>query len=330
MKKYIVLILALVGGRTLVQAQVDPHFSQYYVFPSWLNPALTGAFDGEYKVAGIYRSQWDKLDNGFKTFGVNAEAVTNKKLNIGLNLFQQSTGTGFTYQNAYASFNYTGVRFGKENSHVIAIGIQAGMLSRRFDPTKFTTGEQWSVGGGFNPNTGNGEVLANKGKTAFDAGAGVLYYDMNPAKKASPYLGVSVGHLTQPEGFYISANDKLPMRMTVHGGVAINPSGSFVVTPNFLYLRQGNAEEKMIGAFGQYRVSENTSLLGGLNYRFEDAVVPFVGFDYKNFVVGVSYDVNTSDLGRMVGNANTFEVSLSYIIKRNRILGQRFFSCPRL
>ena len=330
MKKYFVLILALMGGRTLVQAQVDPHFSQYYVFPSWLNPALTGAFDGDYRVAGIYRSQWSKLDNGFRTFGANAEAVTSKKLNIGLNLFQQATGTGFTYQNAYASFNYTGVRFGKENSKVIAIGIQAGMLARRFDPSKFTTGEQWSAGGGFNGSSGTGETLVNKGATVFDAGAGVLYYDMNPQTKASPFLGVSVGHLTQPEGLYIGANDKLPMRVTVHGGVAINPGGTFVVTPNFLYLRQGNADEKMLGAFGQYRASDNMSLLGGINYRFNDAVVPFVGFDYKNFLVGLSYDVNTSDLGRMVDNVNSFELSLSYTIKRNRILGQRFFSCPRL
>ncbi|GAB4094006.1 PorP/SprF family type IX secretion system membrane protein [Flaviaesturariibacter terrae] len=330
MKKYFILALALIGGRSVLQAQVDPHFSQYYVFSSWLNPALTGAFDGDYKVSGIYRSQWAKLDNGFKTFGVNAEAVTSKKLNIGLNLFQQSTSTGFTFQNAYAAFNYTGVRFGRDNSKVIAIGIQAGMIARRFDPSKFTTGEQWSVGGGFNGNTSNGEVLAQKGATVFDAGAGALYYDMNPAKKASPYLGVSVGHLTQPEGVYIGASDKLPMRVTVHGGVAINPSGRFVLTPNFIYLRQGNAEEKAIGAFGQLRASDDMSLLGGINYRFDDAVVPFVGFDYKNFVVGVSYDVNTSDLGRLVGNANSFEVSLSYIIKRNRILGQRFFSCPRL
>lgn len=330
MKKIVILALALMGGRTLVQAQVDPHFSQYYVFPSWLNPALTGVFDGDYRVAGIYRSQWSKLDNGFKTFGVNAEAVTTKKLNIGLNLFQQSTGTGFTYQNAYAAFNYTGVRFGKGESKVLAIGIQAGMVARRFDPSKFTTGEQWSVAGGYNGSTGTGENLVNKGATVFDAGAGVLYYDMNPQKKASPYLGVSVGHLTQPEGLYIGANDKLPMRVTVHGGVAINPSGTLVVTPNFLYLRQGNADEKMVGAFAQYRSTDNLSLLGGLNYRFDDAVVPFVGFDYKNLTLGVSYDANTSQLGRMVGNVNSFELSLSYIIQHNRILGQRFFSCPRL
>ena len=174
MKKYFILTLILLGSRNLVQAQVDPHFSQYYVFPSGLNPALTGVFDGDYRVSAIYRSQCSKLDNGFKTIGANAEMVTSKKVNLGLNLFQQSTGTGFTYQTAYAAFNYTGVRFGKENSKVIAIGIQAGVVGRRFDQSKFSTGEQWTVGGGFQPASSTGEVLASKGSMVFDAGAGAL------------------------------------------------------------------------------------------------------------------------------------------------------------
>lgn len=330
MKKYFLLLMSLAAGRSLVQAQVDPHFSQYYVFPSWLNPALTGAFDGDYKVSGIYRSQWNGLNNGFKTFGVNADAVTSKKLNIGLNLFQQSTGSGYTYQNGYASFAYTGVRFGKGDSKVIAFGIQAGMLARRFDQSKFTTGEQWTSGGGFNGGAATGEVLAQKGAMVFDAGAGALYYDMDESKKARPFLGVSGSHLTQPEGVYINSTDKMPLRLTVHGGVSINLSESFVLTPNFLYLNQGNADEKMIGAFAQYRASNELSLLGGVNYRFQDAVVPFAGFDYKNFMLGISYDVNNSDLGRTVSNVNSFEVSLSYMFRRSRLLGQRNFSCPRL
>ena len=45
------LLAALtVASVTNAAAQVDPHFSQYYVYPSWLNPALTGAFDGRYSV----------------------------------------------------------------------------------------------------------------------------------------------------------------------------------------------------------------------------------------------------------------------------------------
>jgi Type IX secretion system membrane protein PorP/SprF len=66
------------------KAQVDPHFSQYYIYPQWLNPALTGVMDGDYRVAGIYRSQWANIDNGFSTIGVAAELATSKDINVGV------------------------------------------------------------------------------------------------------------------------------------------------------------------------------------------------------------------------------------------------------
>ncbi len=53
-----------------LQAQ-DVHFSQYYTFAQALNPALTGNFDGSYRVALIYRNQWSSFlnKNAFVTPG---------------------------------------------------------------------------------------------------------------------------------------------------------------------------------------------------------------------------------------------------------------------
>jgi hypothetical protein len=75
-----------------------------------------------------------------------------------------------------------------------------------------------------------------------------------------------------------------------------------------LYLKQGKSQEKMIGAIGQYKVTSDANLMLGLNYRFEDAISPFLGFTYKNFMVGASYDVNTSDLGKLANGSNSFEI----------------------
>lgn len=63
---FLTVTVGLLSVSTL-KAQVDPHFSQYYMYPSWLNPALTGAFDGDYRVTGIYRSQWGNITNPFAT-----------------------------------------------------------------------------------------------------------------------------------------------------------------------------------------------------------------------------------------------------------------------
>lgn len=68
------------------EAQVDPHFTQYYVHPAWLNPALTGAFDGDYRASAIYRNQWSNVSGPFSTVGAALELPTSKNLNLGVNL----------------------------------------------------------------------------------------------------------------------------------------------------------------------------------------------------------------------------------------------------
>jgi hypothetical protein len=61
-------------------AQIDPHFSQYYVYPSYLNPALTGAFAGQYRVAGIFRNQWSNVGSAYSTKGISSDFTTDKNI----------------------------------------------------------------------------------------------------------------------------------------------------------------------------------------------------------------------------------------------------------
>ncbi|MEO6498226.1 MAG: type IX secretion system membrane protein PorP/SprF, partial [Mucilaginibacter sp.] len=50
------MLLLQFGIVIKVQAQVDPHFSQYYANPLWLNPALTGVIDGDLRFNSIFKS----------------------------------------------------------------------------------------------------------------------------------------------------------------------------------------------------------------------------------------------------------------------------------
>ena len=68
----------------------------------------------------------------------------------------------------------------------------------------------------------------------------------------------------------------------------------------------------------------------GANYRFEDAISPFVGFAYKNLVLGASYDINTSDLVKLTNGANSMEISLSFIGRKSAKTPEVEFVCPRL
>lgn len=322
------LVLLLVMGKDSI-AQVDPHFSQFYVYPSYLNPALTGVFDGTYRVSGIYRNQWAGITQPFSTPGISFDMNTSKNISFGASIMNQNAGNaGYNYLTAYGSVAYSGIRFGLNNTQRVVFGMQAGMINRRFDPSKFTLGENWNPSGGTNPST---EVFTKTSSSMFDIGAGALYIDGKPNKKANFYGGVAVSHLTQPVDQFIKDVDaKLPMRVTVHGGLRYVVNADWSITPNFLYMSQGNAKETMLGAYAQLRASETSDFLFGANYRFKDAFAPYVGFYHKNFVLGASYDFNVSDLGKMTGRANSFEISLSWIGRKAFKAEEEQFICPRL
>src|SRR5215831_13557755 len=154
-----------------LHAQVDPHFSQYYVYPSWLNPALTGAFDGQYRVSAIYRNQWGNVTVPFVTPGVSADFTTSKNINVGLSILDQTAGGGgYHYTTAYANVAYTGVKFGPGFTKRVVFGLQAGLIQRRFDRSKLSFGDQWNPVTGYNPGIPSAEVLTRTSASAFDAG----------------------------------------------------------------------------------------------------------------------------------------------------------------
>jgi type IX secretion system PorP/SprF family membrane protein len=324
------LLVLCVSG--VVNAQVDPHFSQYYVYPAWLNPALTGAFDGQYRISGIYRNQWGNISSPFSTPGASLEFTTDKNINVGASALNQTAGSGgYNYTTAYGNVAYTGVRFGPGLTKRVVFGIQAGIIQRRFDRNKMTFGDQWNPITGYNPGTPTSEVLARTSATAFDVGAGVMYFDAQPGKKANLFFGFSASHLTKPEDrFSATGTATIPMRFTGHAGIRLALSEVFSITPNFLYLKQGSAQEKMAGAYASYKVAAGTDVMLGANYRFEDAISPFFGFTYKNLLIGASYDINTSDLGKMVKGTNSFEISLSFIGRKATKTPEIDFVCPRL
>ncbi|HEX6427562.1 MAG TPA: PorP/SprF family type IX secretion system membrane protein [Niastella sp.] len=313
-----------------VRAQVDPHFTQYYIHTSWLNPALTGLFDGNYRVAGIYRNQWGNMGSPFSTMGASAETVTDKNINLGLHVINQKAGDGgYSYNTGYGNLNYTGVRFGAQQSQHIAMAIQMGFIQRKFNPSKLVFSDQW------NPVTGTmrptAETFNKTSSLKFDAGAGILYYDASPGKKANMFAGFSASHITQPENeFSASGTEKIPVRYTAHAGVRLLVNDMLMLTPNALFLSQGTAQEKMLGLYAQLRAAATTDVMLGMNYRFNDAIAAHAGFTWNNLVFSMSYDINTSDLGKMAGGANSFEISISYTGRKKVKTPEVEFVCPRL
>ena len=216
----------------------------------------------------------------------------------------------------------------------MVFAMQAGIINRRVDQTKFKWGEQWNPITGYNASNPTSESFAATSSTTLDIGAGVLYYDASPDKKANVFGGLSFFHINKPKDPIISKQSEvlntIPMRYTVHGGVSFNLFERTSIVPHVLYMHQGTANETMLGVYAQRNINEETDVMLGGYYRHKDAIAPFIGVDWRNFIMGLSYDVNTSKLGAVSRNVNSFELSISYIKRKGTRSIFDFIRCPRL
>ncbi|WP_316829611.1 PorP/SprF family type IX secretion system membrane protein [Pedobacter aquatilis] len=327
LKIYVTMLLLSIVTLSL-KAQTDPHFSQYYAYPLWLNPALTGVIDGDYRASLNVKQQWGALSNSFLTGGASFDVAPTKNFAFGATILNQRAGElDFNYLTALVSGSYR-LRFGVEGLQMISFGLQAGFVNRSFDLSQARFGNQFNPITGYDGGSFSGENFSSTSSFVPDINAGLMYFDGNPNQNVNVFVGASAAHLNRPVERFSGNSTRTPIRFTAHGGARIRATELLDVIPNALVMYQGNTNEVSVGAYAQFMVNNQSNILFGGNYRVKDAAIAFVGLQFKNMVFGLSYDVNTSTFNRASNSNGGLELSIS-LIGRNGIIGPNFF-CPRL
>ena len=91
------------------------------------------------------------------------------------------------------------------------------------------------------------------------------------------------------------------------------------------------ASEGVLGMSAQYNLQDagDQQVIGGLFFRVGDAVIPMIGFVYKNIKVMFTYDVTTSSIGHYDGGYGAYELGLISQGFYNQYNGDRRQSlCP--
>jgi type IX secretion system PorP/SprF family membrane protein len=328
---YLLVLIICLSLAKHSSAQVDPHFSQYYAYPLYLNPAFTGVIDGDYRATAIYKNQWISIGTPYSTTGISMDMTTLADVNFGVNIFQQTAGDGgYHYTQGSFSVSYQGMHFDEPGYERVIFGLQMGFINRRFDPSKLVFGDEWQPFISVVPGTTTQEIFSQTSASSFDAAAGIAYEDDNPEKNANVYGGFSMNHLTRPiDPFLVSGfKTRLPYRYTYYAGVKIKLDNGAFFTPNCIYMRQGNAEERMLGGyFEKPTTNENIDVMFGGSWRYKDALVPYAGMKINNLQFGLSYDANVSTLGRSVPFTNSVELSVTVTGKRPNS-NRHYFECP--
>lgn len=302
----------------------DIHFSQFTETPLLRNPALAGIFSGDLRVQAVFRSQWNSVTVPFQTSSLNAEYKLpvghgDDFLTIGGAVLYDKAGTiGLTSTSVLPVLNYHKSLSADRNMYLSA-GFSAGIVQRRFDPSKMTTNSQYN---GTDPDVtlATGENFAQNNFLYFDGSAGLSFNSQiggNPDDNL--YFGVGYHHFNQSAkvSFYNDASVKIDPKWVYSAGVRTTLNDYAYMTWYADYSTQGAYSEIIGGMLYSYKLDAYPDdpqyvISGGGFLRWDDAFIPVVKMDLKPLTFAVSYDVNISTLKTSSQSRGGFELSLSY------------------
>jgi hypothetical protein len=99
------------------------------------------------------------------------------------------------------------------------------------------------------------------------------------------------------------------------------PGTPWSLRPSVTFMRQGPANELMIGSSIRLRIRNGTKITNffsesgvgfGVHYRWKDAIVPQFYYDLGDFFIGLAYDVNVSKYAGVSKYQGGFEITLRY------------------
>lgn len=333
MKKIYLFIIATVIGSSWSFSQ-DFHLSQYDAASLNTNPAMTGAFDGSFRIHGHYRTQWAALvSRPFQTALLAADFNLPKNFAIGIQLADFNAGTaGYNVLAGSVSLSYN-IFLSKNKFHQLRFGVQPGFFQKRINRDHLTWGSQYvptASGGTFDTGISSGETFADQQMFNFDLNAGFLYTYSNPGSRINPFVGLTVFHLNAPnESFFANKENRLPFRYLAHLGVRIGINEKYSIIPKIYYTHQKAANEMTFSLDNQFYLSTpDLYLLAGITYRSEDALIIGVGAKYAGFTFRFSYDTNLSSLTSVSNGRGATELSLTYVFKKPK--SNPVETCPRL
>jgi type IX secretion system PorP/SprF family membrane protein len=313
----------------------DPHFSQFFASPLTLNPAFTGKFDGEWRLAANHRDQWPSIPKAYVTSSASFDkAIMRNKLPEGDVFGIGISGLTDASANSQLKLNYGSVSLSyhkaldEDGYNTIGAGFQGTYSSMVLDISKLTF-ESMLAQNGFTNEAGR-EVLQNGNTQNYlDANAGILFSGSSNGSN-NYYLGVSAYHVNRPTVGFKSASYQLASRLTVHGGGTVPITDQLSFNGSVIHQRQAKASETTLGGAMSYLLNGDdanpSNFYIGSWIRFNDAIIPYIGIEVGGLRVGASYDVNISTLKSATQSRGGSEFSLIYIKRKAESKG---IPCPK-
>jgi len=304
LKKTLIIILVLVGFYMHAQ---DPIFTQSNYVQETLNPGFSGFEDSDRIAAGVLtRTQWPNLDLRVDT----QYAYLNKSYDYGP-----------SYNFYQANINYMH-RINLDGGWFFRPAIEVGLGFKDIGFSNLTLADQINI------NTGvispvSVDPLSNNTDNVFfgDISGGVLF-EREERNGITYWFGASAKHLNRPNISFVDG-EKLPLDIfySLHGNFRFPflYDHSIMMTAN--YMQQGEYNRLDIGSLfmlNQFLIGVTAATnpaQNDNNSHILTSINGFLGLEYDAFRFGLSYDMNTSKIGRTNG---VYELSITYLSRCRR------------
>jgi type IX secretion system PorP/SprF family membrane protein len=347
MKKLYTIFLACFTF--LAAGAQDIHYTQFYNTPLTTNPALTGVFNGSYRIGAIYRNQWlagvnnsGFFNSPFQTPSISFDMPFILKngdaIGVGAMVLYDNAGAGsistFTGQVSGSYIKH----FGPGGRHQLSAGVQIGFTQVRLSSADQHFANQYTANA-YDQNLASGVGLIPN-VNYVNLNVGLLYFG-KITDKISLYAGGTFFNTTVPKVNLVSNQNKetLSLRGNISGGMDFSIGKRFHILPSVMWQRQSNDNELNSGLGFGYDINKRTNLtLGVYNrvndvldaYRQADAAIAYAAFQINGAKIAVSYDVTVSKFG----NNNTagtggLEISFIYIGITEKLKDRDVIFCPR-
>ena len=322
LKARLMITILVVVAATHAKGQ-DLHFSQFYEAPLLRNPALAGLYEGDVRVQGVYRNQWNSISYPFQTGSINGEY----KFKVGKGEDFLTLGGQVMYDKAgtiqlktiqllpVVNFHKS---LSKERISYLSLGFMGGMVNRNVDRSRVTTNNQYD-GFYFNGALPDGETFMGSYSYA-DMSVGMSYNTSFGADDQHLFFGgLAYHHFNKPLNSFYRNITHLP-KWVVSGGVKLNLNELAYVTFHGDYTRQEPFQELVAGGLYSRRLGAEDSqgmwFHAGTYYRYKDAIIPVMKMEINRMSIGLSYDINISRLAAASLNRGGFELSMSWFTNR--------------
>ncbi|MBX7051427.1 MAG: PorP/SprF family type IX secretion system membrane protein [Flavobacteriales bacterium] len=329
------LIICIGLTTSLITYAQDIHFSQFYQSPFNLNPAQAGQFDGAYRFVGNQRTQWRSVTTPYSTFGLSGDAAHlelpdgilntkdgmpyQTKWNVGLSFYHDKAGDSQLKSTIIQLTLGQDFQMGNDDLSRISIAGMIGYNSMRIDYSALRYDNQWN-GFAYDPGISSGENFPRDSRGYLNTAAGICWYKTWNRKKEM-IGGISLMNISKPkQSFFNDGYVKLDTRLNAHGGYRFPIKNNWLGEPMILAMVQGTYREINFGGRALFVMNDKPwfwrSVYFGVFGRAKDAGYVVAGLQYDTWDVGISYDINTSNLKPASNGRGGFEISAVYIIPR--------------